>query len=173
MESKVYFHNLDEFDSKYKDREGKKGRAMISKMFQMLDEYQGQFEEEKDEEDHIRKVFKKFIFDIENDESRLSLEDEVMRYFGKLDEGNQVRQQFRLKAKAKEDKKFSFKLMLEWVPELTGDHRKGIQVVKDLKEKFGQNKSVELENWIEENTRDYIREQVIIICKDRGFICEN
>lgn len=170
MESKVYFHNLDEFDSKYKDREGRKGRAMISKMFQMLEEYQGQFEKEKDEDDHIRKVFRNFISDTENDENRLKFEDEILKYFGKLDEGNQVRQEFTLKAKAKEDKNFSFKLMLEWVPELAGDHRKGIQVVKDLKEKFGQNKSAELEKWIEENTRDCIREQVVIICKERGFI---
>ena len=40
MCSRCYFHR-GEFGDRYRAREGRKGRAMIAKMFQYMEEYDG------------------------------------------------------------------------------------------------------------------------------------
>lgn len=121
-------HFRKEYDEKYEKRENKKGRAMIQRMFELLQEYDGRFEEQKEDTER-RKVFKEFKSKSEpSQEDRRVLEDHILRHFNKTQQGEEARIKFR----AKQQRNFTFAKMLSMFPNRL-NHKTGIEVIKYLR----------------------------------------
>ncbi len=159
MRSAVYFHSQDEFSDKYKEREGKKGRAMIAKMFQYLAEYTGEYEAEK-EENQQRREFRAFL----EGGDRKALDDFILGHFGKLEEAEGTRRQY--EQTESNPNAFTFADLADLLPDLKlrEDKSKVAEVMTRLRKVMGKPESktrTDLDVWFTGKEEEEIKEIVM------------
>ena len=154
VKSRIYFHRKKEFDEKYHKRESRKGRAMIQRLFELLDDYEGQFEDKKDEGHLVRMAFK---------DKAENLEEFILNYFSKSDEAAKIRETSKAKFDAR--KKLDFMEMWSWFPDKL-DAQKGVLVVKHLRQKFAGGSHQEFNLWVNQVPEERLKEEVANVVEE-------